>query len=289
MLLIRPYATACDARWITLPLLAFCLRQVLEAQGHNIVSPADRRGLHPLLIPLAQQHQQRISATSTLTCLLRWPEGHKGMELPVVQQERGGTQVRAREPAARDARCSVGTEGWSCNKLGLVFLFHAFQVRLLARSLDEYLHRALAEEESNDDDSNAVADAAGGDGAALYEAGAVSRSGLPSLDAYLTRKVSGPWREGGATSIFRLQRCVCGMHRLKVMLRPAPSLQAGMYPDVAERLALAHLAKEDTMSALITGGWRLRAVRDEAHEFNRLVSDALLSHPARPPCPPALA
>lgn len=31
-------------------------------------------------------------------------------------------------------------------------------------------------------------------------------------------------------------------------------LQAGMFPDVAERLALAHLAKGDQMSALITGG-----------------------------------
>jgi hypothetical protein len=33
---------------------------------------------------------------------------------------------------------------------------------------------------------------------------------------------------------------------------PSP-LQAGMFPDVAERLANAHLAKGDTMSALITG------------------------------------
>lgn len=30
-------------------------------------------------------------------------------------------------------------------------------------------------------------------------------------------------------------------------------LQAGMFPDVAERLALGHLAKGDQMSALITG------------------------------------
>lgn len=66
--------------------------QVLEAQGQAAVSPADRSGLHPLLIPLAQQ--QGGSGSGELTCLLRWPEGHKGMELPVVSQARGGTQVR---------------------------------------------------------------------------------------------------------------------------------------------------------------------------------------------------
>ncbi len=36
----------------------------------------------------------------------------------------------------------------------------------------------------------------------------------------------------------------------------AAAVQAGMFPDVAERLALAHLAKGDQMSALITGGCR---------------------------------
>lgn len=169
------------------------LLRVLEAQGHTVVSPADRQGLHPLLIPLAQRHQQQQSGSGSsdgggggLTCLLRWPEGHTGMELPVVQQARGGTQVR-----------------------------------LLARSLDEYLHRALAEEESGGSGGGAVAQAAGSDGAALYAPGALEGSAMPSLDAYLTRK-------------------------------------AGMFPDVAERLALAHLGKEDTMSALITGEWYMR-------------------------------
>ncbi|PRW39240.1 hypothetical protein C2E21_6976 [Chlorella sorokiniana] len=162
------------------------LLKVLEAQGQAAVSPADRHGLHPLLIPLAQQPcGEGGSGSGELTCLLRWPEGHKGMELPVVSQARGGTQVR-----------------------------------LLARSLDEYLHRALAEAEASGS-SAAVAQAAGSDAAELYQPGAVAASGLPSLDAYLTRK-------------------------------------AGMFPDVAERLALAHLAKGDQMSALITGEWYMR-------------------------------
>ncbi|KAL4440277.1 hypothetical protein ABPG75_003278 [Micractinium tetrahymenae] len=167
------------------------LLKVLEAQGQAAVSPADRSGLHPLVIPLAQQQQQQHGSggsgngSSELTCLLRWPEGHQGMELPVVSQARGGSQVR-----------------------------------LLARSLDEYLHRALAEEEQGGG-AGAVATAAGPEGAALYEAGAYGRSGLPTLDAYLTRK-------------------------------------AGMFPDVAERLVQAHLDKGDTMSALITSEWYMR-------------------------------
>lgn len=68
-------------------------------------------------------------------------------------------------------------------------------MRLLARSLDEYLHRALAEEEQHGG-SGAVAAAAGPEGGALYEAGAYGRSGLPTLDAYLTRKVCALQRLG---------------------------------------------------------------------------------------------
>ncbi|KAI3431528.1 hypothetical protein D9Q98_004578 [Chlorella vulgaris] len=196
------------------------LLRVLEAQGHTIVSPADRQGLHPLLIPLAQRHPQQQqqqqqqqsqaqtqqgggaaapAASAALVCLLRWPEGHTGMELPVVAQAREGTQVQ-----------------------------------LLARSLEEYLHRALAEDEEGGG-GGGVAAAAGSDGAGLYEAGSLAASGLPSLDAYLARK-------------------------------------AGMFPDVAERLALGHLAKGDSMSALITGEWYMRSSQfpgwGRPYEFN---------------------
>lgn len=99
-------------------------------------------------------------------------------------------------------------------------------VQLLARSAEEYIHRAMAEEEEEagataEGSHGPVAAAAGDEGAALYEPGAAQRSGLPSLAAYLTRK-------------------------------------AGMYCDVAESLALAHLKKGDTMSALITAEWYMR-------------------------------
>ena len=91
----------------------------------------------------------------------------------------------------------------------------AARVDLLARSADEYIHRALCEEDAAGGSGGCSAAAAG---QGLYEGGAFAASGLPSLDSYLTRS-------------------------------------AGMYPDVVERLALRHLEKGDNMSALITAEW----------------------------------
>ncbi|KAL4545571.1 hypothetical protein Ndes2526B_g00234 [Nannochloris sp. 'desiccata'] len=161
------------------------LISVLQAQGQTAVAPSDRSGLHPFLVPLTE-----ASNGGPLTCLLRWPEGHKGMELPIVRMSRGD-----------------GT------------------MELLARSSAEYLHRALAEEDflqnSSSSTTSVVAAAAGEAGAAVYEPGAVKRSGLPTLEAYLARK-------------------------------------ACLSPAICETLALAHLKKGDTMSGLITAEWYMR-------------------------------
>ena len=151
---------------------------------------------------------------------------------------------------------------------------------MLARSLDEYLHRALAEEEHSSGGGTAVTQATGSHGAQLYEPGAFGRSGLPTLEAYLTRKVGSAacssW--GLVGRVHRLAAAAPGQSALHpaacscVALLPAhlpaclPPLQAGMFPDVAERLANAHLSKGDTMSALITGA-------------------RPASQPARLPCP----
>ena len=73
------------------------------------MSPADRAGLHPLLIPLAAAQQQQEGSSDAgeeLTCLLRWPEGHKGMELPVVSMARGGTQVRGGASGPRASKAA---------------------------------------------------------------------------------------------------------------------------------------------------------------------------------------
>lgn len=163
------------------------LIRVLQAQGEKTVSPTGTTGLHPFLLPLTAKSEGKSEGSKELlTCLLCWPESHKGMELPVVRMGRGDSSVE-----------------------------------LVARSATEYIHRALAEDESRDSPSLGVASAVGSLANSVYEPGAVSRSGLPTLDAYLARR-------------------------------------AGMFPDICERLATAHAAKGDSMSALITAEWYMR-------------------------------
>ena len=89
------------------------LLRVLQAQGHEPVSPAARSGLHPLLIPLAQGPAPQsdtpnaaLRGGEAFTCLLRWAEPNAANNLPVVRM-------------SADAPAMV----------------------LLARNVDEYLHR----------------------------------------------------------------------------------------------------------------------------------------------------
>ena len=77
--------------------------------------------------------------------------------------------------------------------------------------------RALCEEDAAAGPGS-VSEAAGEAGRGIYEGGAYLSSGLPSTDAYLTRR-------------------------------------AGMFPDIVERLAMDHLARGDQLSALITAEW----------------------------------
>lgn len=78
-----------------------------------------------------------------MVCLLRWPDpaAHKAMPLPLVSMSRG-----------------------------------ARSVRLLARSVDEYLHRLLAEEDVAAG-PRPLAEAAGPEAQAIYAPGGVAASG----------------------------------------------------------------------------------------------------------------
>ncbi|KAG2424014.1 hypothetical protein HXX76_014839 [Chlamydomonas incerta] len=172
------------------------LMRVLEAQGSSSLSPADRRGLHPLLVPLVAQGED-------VTCLLRWPEPsqYKTMPLPVVRMTRG----------------AVG-------------------MTLVARSVDEYLHRLLAEEDFGADAAAAstgavgrpLLEAAGPDAEGLFKAGDVAAAGL-----------------GGGKG---------GQQGLALYL----IRKAGMFPDVCEQLALGHLARGDKTSAMVAAEWYMR-------------------------------
>ena len=101
------------------------------------------------------------------------------------------------------------------------------RLTLLARSAEEFVHRALAEEEA----------AGGGGGASSPYAAAVG----PADSPYTPGDVPAGTAPG-----------------------PSPALDAhlvrrvGVFPDVAERLIARHLGRGDTMSALITGEWYSR-------------------------------
>uniref|UniRef100_A0A0E0K7P8 Uncharacterized protein n=1 Tax=Oryza punctata TaxID=4537 RepID=A0A0E0K7P8_ORYPU len=153
------------------------LLNVLQARGEKLVSPGAKRGLIPLVVPLAE------SPAGNLTSLLRWPTAPSGMEMPVVEVRNHGL--------------------W-----------------LLAKNVNQYIHRVLVEADINDyaDD---LWSAVGDSGKKLYTRGDFKESQMADLDAYLLKKV-------------------------------------GLFPDVIERKTSRHFEKGDYVSALITGEFYTR-------------------------------
>ncbi|XP_026402599.1 uncharacterized protein LOC113298129 isoform X2 [Papaver somniferum] len=122
-----------------------------------------------------------LQSKGTITALLRWPTAPPGMEMPVVEVRQYG-------------------------------------VWLLAKNVDQYIHRILAEADANNpaDSSNELFDASSEAGRKLYRRGDFSESKLPNLDVYLLKKV-------------------------------------GMFPDILERKVMQHFEKGDHVSAMVTG------------------------------------
>ncbi|KAK7307642.1 hypothetical protein VNO77_40885 [Canavalia gladiata] len=131
------------------------------------------------LIPLAIPLSKNSSGN--VTALLRWPTAPPEMEMPVVEVRKHG-------------------------------------VWLLAKSVDQFIHRILVEEdakngqERNEELFNASADA----GKKLYRKGDFADSGISNLDVYLLKKV-------------------------------------GIFPDIIERKVTRHFEEGDHVSALVTG------------------------------------
>eukprot|EP00899_Mesostigma_viride_P000833 jgi/Mesvir1/10750/Mv13819-RA.1 len=132
------------------------------------------------LVPLVIPLSRDVKGKTT--ALLRWPTPPEGMEMPVVRADENG-------------------------------LF------FLANSIDQYIHRALAEDDVKCVElgvkARVVAEAAGSVGLTMYKSGDVAASPYKRLDVYLMKQV-------------------------------------GKFPDVFERLALSHLGKNDQISALVT-------------------------------------
>ncbi|KAJ0097368.1 hypothetical protein Patl1_28651 [Pistacia atlantica] len=131
------------------------------------------------LIPLAIPLAK--SNSGTVTALLRWPTALPGMELPVVEVRKHG-------------------------------------VWLLAKNVDQLIHRILVEEDAKKslEDSDKLFDAATEAGEKLYKKGDLAKSQISDTDVYLLRKV-------------------------------------GLFPDVIERKVMQHFSKGDHVSALVTG------------------------------------
>jgi len=216
------------------------LLRALEAQGHAVAAPSDRRGLHPLVLPLAlapadsraasrgasapsaappgEADASRVPGAELVVGLLRWPDprGRQKMPLPVVAMSRG-----------------------------------ARGVRLLARSVDELLLRLLAEED--------VLAAAGlgldVDGAPCSSrplAEAVSAADAEGLYARGAAEEALAGGGGGGASAAALVARLPPRRRLAVFL----ARQSGaMLPDVCESLAEGHLNRgAERMAAAAAGG-----------------------------------
>lgn len=124
------------------------LLRMLKVRGESILSPGAKRGLIPLAIPLSE------NTSGSVIALLRWPTAPTGMEMPVIQVQKHG-------------------------------------VWLLAKNVDQYIQRLLVEEdikgpqERNDELFHVSA----GAGEKLYQKGDFAASGLSSVDIYLLKKV----------------------------------------------------------------------------------------------------
>ncbi|KAH7294368.1 hypothetical protein KP509_28G068500 [Ceratopteris richardii] len=146
---------------------------LLQIRGAKLVSPLNKKGILPLVIPLAED-----TKTGTFTALLRWPTPPEGMEMPVVEVQKHG-------------------------------------VFLLAKTIDQYIHRLLVEEDTSRDNSQMLHKRCEYAGVSLYKPGDFDDANMPNVQVYLMKKV-------------------------------------GLFPDVFEYLSKQHLERGDQVSALIT-------------------------------------
>lgn len=121
------------------------------------------------------------NSSGAVTALLRWPTAPPGMEMPVVEVKKHG-------------------------------------VWLLAKNVDQLIHRILVEGDAQNSGENIdeLFHASADVGAKFYEKGDYAKSQISNLDVYLLKKV-------------------------------------GLFPDVLERKVMRHFEEGDQVSALVTG------------------------------------
>eukprot|EP00897_Mesotaenium_endlicherianum_P008829 jgi/Mesen1/7975/ME000424S07147 len=138
-----------DVAGVEPPPLLPALLDILKLKGEEPTSPADRRGMLPLAIPLTVN-----PTTGEVTALLRWPTAPEGMDMPVVRVHKSGVILLSktieayvkRALAEEDAAGGGGSPG------------------PMAAALEKR-------------------------GRKLYIAGAFVESGVPKLDVFLMKKI----------------------------------------------------------------------------------------------------
>ena len=256
------------------------LLRVLQAQGHTLVSPRERRGLHPLLIPLACSEQPdtatanaALTSPEVYTCLLRWPEPHSD-SLPLVRASRNAPSVMhvARSVDEYLHRCRRKTYEvlFLCCCLVRACMCFARRARALSVGLTTTVRRPEHGPEARGSPPSTSSTTNGH--AAQHPAGVYrSQEGIDEskqtrgTDPVTLRRalaeedarngsdgsVAAAAGEAGASVYTPGGYSDSGLATLEAYL----TRRAGMFVDVVEQLVSLHLQKGDQMSALITGEW----------------------------------
>ncbi|KAL0739403.1 hypothetical protein Bca4012_015613 [Brassica carinata] len=163
------------------------------------------------LIPLAIPLSK--DSSGSVTALLRWPTAPPGMDMPVVEVWRSG-------------------------------------VRLIARNVDEYIHRILVEEDAKELSELYIASEEAGE--KLYKKGAFAESQIDNLDVYvglfpdvLERKVLRHFDEGDHVSAM-----VTGEFYTKKDLFPGFGRPFVYYANILQKVGRNSEAKEAARVAL---------------------------------------
>ena len=232
----------------------------LAACGASPLHAADRRGLHPLVVPLASFPAAGTGgggdpqAERLLSSLL--PRG------PAALSNSNSNSSSSNNPEVIVGLLRVpseqrGLQVVSCSR-------GAPSMELLARSVDELLLRLLAEEEAT-----AMAAAAGaqpgnggdGDSKEARRRRPLAAAAGPAADGLLSASLlaaAAKAAEAAAAAAAKEAGEEDSSTFSRATLDRALVAAGALSPALCERLLASHLSKGDEMSALITGEWYMR-------------------------------
>uniref|UniRef100_A0A8I6Y2V5 Uncharacterized protein n=1 Tax=Hordeum vulgare subsp. vulgare TaxID=112509 RepID=A0A8I6Y2V5_HORVV len=160
------------------------------------------------------------------------PPRPAGAALGLLELVTRGAGIGVLPPILSDDEARVvasSSRGYPCSAYFVDVEVRNHGLWLLAKNVNQYIHRILVEADSSADSGDDLWSAVGETGANIYKRGDFKESQMADLDVYLLKKV-------------------------------------GLFPDILERKASRHLEKGDHVSALITGEFY---TRDQFPGFGR--------------------